>query len=100
MQLVHLDRIVALHQVSRVVNFVRNALSCRTQDTDAKFGKIVPIDPLNRMTHQEIEYNWIDPKLGANALEQPAEIMRGDARTLTMSSLAFSEYPNERLPQL
>jgi len=89
-----------LRRLPWVINIICNALSRGAQDTNPKLGKIVLVDALDRMAHQQVQNNWVDAELGANALEQPAKIVRRDAGPLTTSGLAFSEYPNERLSQL
>jgi hypothetical protein len=100
MRLRDFDRTVAIERLVRTVNFVGNALSGGTQDTDPKFGEIVFVDTLDRMAHQEVQNNGVDTEFGADALEQPAKIVRRDAGALTTRSLALAEYPNERLSQL
>ena len=95
-----LHRTVVLRQLTRVVNFVGYALSGGAQDAEPKFGKMVLVYALDSMAYQQVQDNWVDPDLGANALEQPAKIVRGDAGSLATSGLAFSEYPNQRLSQL
>jgi hypothetical protein len=80
--------ITLARQFSRVVDFVRNALSCRAKDADSQPGKVMFVNAFDRVPDQQIQDDWVNPELSPDALKQPTKIMRRNAGSLTTWCLA------------